>query len=114
MTVKDVIASILVIALGVILALHFVLNRQWVFASGEGYVLHLTGQGKRYLVTVGVAYAATSLSLFVLSGIVGWNALLVYYGTAAVQGVVTFLVFRRWVFRTHDAESLGPDAGVAR
>jgi putative flippase GtrA len=83
------------------LAIHFGLNRQWVFSSSDGYALHLSRQGRRYLLTVVTTYAISALSLLLFSGLLGANPLLVYYATAALLAAVTFLVFQRWVFHSH-------------
>ncbi len=95
------------------LALHFALNRQWVFSSDGGYALHLTRQGRRYLVTVLIAYAFTALCLLIFSDVLGANPLIVYYSAAAVQGAVTFLVFRHWVFQEGQSTQAEPSRGGA-
>src|SRR5262249_14626654 len=47
----------------VAVAAHFTLNRNWVFASHEGYALNLSGQGVRYLAAAGLSYAVTAVAV---------------------------------------------------
>jgi putative flippase GtrA len=77
---------------------HFSLNRQWVW-HGEGhYALHVTAQGRRYLCVVLVSYAVNAVSLATLPGWLGVPELAVYFGVTALLAVISYLIFRFWVF----------------
>jgi putative flippase GtrA len=89
----------LVAAYGTAIALHFTLNRQFVFTDPQGYALRLSHQGVRYLVLAGCSYAITAVSVAILPGVVGLSPLVVFYCVAGGQAVLTFLVLRHWVFR---------------
>ena len=88
----------LLIAYTLALALHFTLNRAFVFATQHGYALELSAQGRRYLVVALISYALTALSLALVPAALDAPRLPVYYATAAILAVVNFLVLRRWVF----------------
>ena len=53
------IQAALAISFVIALALHFTLNRQWVFTHDSGYALHFSRQGLRYLLAAGLSYAGT-------------------------------------------------------
>jgi putative flippase GtrA len=89
----------LVAAYGTALALHFTLNRQFVFADHHGYALRLSSQGARYLISAGCSYAITAVSVAILPSMLGVSPLVVFYCVAGAQAVLTFLVLRFWVFR---------------
>ncbi len=89
----------LAIAYGLAVLLHFALNRQFVFATGHGYALHITTQGARYLTMVGVSYALTALALAFLPASLGVPSLAVYFAVAIGLTPVNFMIMRVWVFR---------------
>ena len=80
------------------ISLHFTLNRRYVFTSQHGYAHALSAQGRRYLAVALASYALTALSLAVLPSALDIPRLAVYYVTAAVLSLASFLLFRRWVF----------------
>lgn len=88
----------LVTAYAIALAVHFSLNRRYVFSSGSGYALSLSAQGARYTAVALASYALTSVALAVLPTLLGTTELLVFYAVAPAQTAVTFLVLRRWIF----------------
>ncbi len=81
------------------LAVHFTLNRQFVFVRDEGYHLSLSGHGARYLVVAGVVYAVTAVALAVLPGALGIHPFLVWLIVTGTIGVLNFLLLSRVVFR---------------
>jgi putative flippase GtrA len=89
--------SSLVLAYAAATAVHFTLNRQWVFA-GEAHALRLSAQGIRYLVLVGVNYAVTATALAILPGALEVDDLVVYAGITLVLAATNFLVLGR-IFR---------------
>jgi putative flippase GtrA len=86
------------------LAVHFTANRHFVFASSTGYVLHLTGQGSRYLVVALSSYGCTAL-LVALAKQAGLPELLVALAVPVLFAAFTFVALRGWVFRAHAAEA---------
>jgi putative flippase GtrA len=89
------------VAIGFVLAVctHFTLNRQWVFSSDEGYALHISHQGARYLVVAACSYAATAIGVAVLPDALGIPDLAAFFLVSAVMACVGFVVLRLWVFR---------------
>jgi putative flippase GtrA len=81
------------------LAVHFTLNRQWVFSSGRGYHLHLTAQGTRYIGCAVTIYGVTALALATLPHALGVPVLAVYYTASLVLSIANFFVLRTFVFR---------------
>lgn len=85
------------------LALHFTMNRRFVFDSSTGYALHLTSQGSRYLVVALSSYACTAL-LVALSKRADLPQLLVALAVPIVFAAITFFTLRGWVFRAAEPE----------
>jgi putative flippase GtrA len=83
------------------IALHFTLNRQFVF-HGHDYALGLTAQGGRYLAAALASYGLTALAMATLPGALGVPTLTLYFVVAVILGLVTFVVFRALVFRGED------------
>jgi putative flippase GtrA len=81
------------------LAIHFTLNRQWVFSAVTRDHLRLSAQGVRYVTSAASIYVFTAVALAVLPHALGIRVLAVYYLTVVVLAVANFLVLRRWVFR---------------
>lgn len=92
----------LALVLGYLLALglHFTLNRNWVFASRDGFARGLSAQGIRYLVVALTSYALTAIALAVLPGALGVPDLAVFVVVTLVLGLIGFVVMRFWVFRS--------------
>ena len=78
--------------------LHFALNRQWVWHGEHGYELHITAQGRRYLCVVILSYVINAVSLGWLPHLLGVPQLAVYFVVTSLLAVVSYLVFRHWVF----------------
>jgi putative flippase GtrA len=85
------------------LAVHFTVNRRFVFASSTGYALHLSAQGTRYLTVAFSSYALTAL-LVALSRRADIPELVAALGMPVAFAAVTFLTLRGWVFRAAEAE----------
>ena len=90
----------LALAIGFVLALalHFTLNRNWVFASRDGFARGLRAQGARYLCVALGSYGLTSLALAVLPDALGAPELAVFVTVTVGLGLVGFVVMRSWVF----------------
>lgn len=90
----------------VALAMHFTLNRQWVFVADAGYALHLTRQGLRYLAVAATSYAGTSTAVASLPDVLGVHELVVLFLATAAMACFSFAALNLWVFRTEtDAPS---------
>jgi putative flippase GtrA len=105
----------LAVVVGYVLAvaLHFTMNRRFVFASTTGYAHHLTAQGSRYLVVVLSSYACTAL-VVALADRAGLPELIAALGTPVAFAALSFFTLRGWVFRSAgDPPSAGSEtAGV--
>lgn len=86
------------LAFAAALALHFTLNRRFVFASDAGYALHLTAQGLRYMTVAITSYAATSTAVAFLPDALDLPVLAVFYGVSILSAGISFLILRRWIF----------------
>jgi putative flippase GtrA len=89
----------LAIAYVVSLIIHFTLNRQWVFASDDGYAFHLNAQGTRYISVAIVSYGLNAIGLAVLPALLGIPELAAFFLLTFGVGCVSFFVLRRWIFR---------------
>lgn len=81
------------------LIVHFTLNRQFVFAPGDGYAHGLSSHGKRYVLTAIVVYGITASGLAVLPEALGLAPYLVWLLVTMVIAVLNFLLLGRFVFR---------------
>lgn len=91
----------LLLAYVVALAVHFTLNRQWVFQrEGEGgYSLGLTGHGARYVALAVFLYGVTAASLAILPEATGLAPFVVWLITTGIIGALNFVVLDKLVFR---------------
>ena len=83
----------------VVLALHFTLNRQWVFVTADGYAIRLSGQGARYLLVAATSYVGTALGIAVLPALFGIPELAAFFVISAVMACFSFLMLQLWIFR---------------
>jgi putative flippase GtrA len=81
------------------IALHFTINRRFVFSSSSGYAFHLSAQGGRYLLVALSSYALTAL-VVALAGRAGLPELPVALATPVAFTALNFFVLRGWVFRS--------------
>jgi putative flippase GtrA len=79
-------------------ALHFTLQRVFVWRHYERFALAIHSQAVRYLGLSASQYALTALSTSRLPGVLGLPLEVVYVATMIVVGAVNFLVFRGRVF----------------
>jgi putative flippase GtrA len=86
------------------IALHFTINRRFVFSSSSGYAFHLSSQGGRYLLVAVSAYGLTAL-VVALAGRADFPELLVALATPVAFTAFNFFVLRSWVFRSATARS---------
>ena len=88
----------LALAFVIALAVHFTLNRQWVFSVDAGYALHFSRQGLRYLATAVVSYACTAIAVAVLPGVTGLPELAAFFIAAGAMACFSFVALSVWVF----------------
>jgi putative flippase GtrA len=79
-------------------ALHFVLQRNFVFRDRDAFALTTGGQAQRYVVIGVVQYSVTAASTGLLPGVLDVSEQAVYVCTVIVVSAATFLVLRRGVF----------------
>jgi putative flippase GtrA len=80
------------------LAVHFTLQRLFVWTHHEEFALPLAHQVGRYLAVAAVQYGVTAASTALLPSALGVSTELVYLVTVAVVLSVNFLVFRHGIF----------------
>ena len=97
----------LAIGFSVSIALHFTLQRLFVWSHHEEFALPLGHQVGRYLLVAAVQYGVTAASTAVLPSALGIPTEIVYLATVAVVLSVNFLVFRNAIFHAQ------PPAGDA-
>ena len=97
----------LAIGFSVSIALHFTLQRLFVWTHHEEFELPLHHQVGRYLTVAAVQYGVTAASTALLPSILGVPTEVVYLVTVAVVLGVNFLVFRNVIFhaRTETGET---------
>jgi len=91
------------LALGVSYAgamvVHFTLNRQFVFASNDGYAHGLSSHGKRYVLAAILVYGITALGLAVLPEALGLAPFPAWALMMVVIAGFNFMLLGRFVFR---------------
>jgi putative flippase GtrA len=81
------------------LIVHFTLNRQFVFAPGDGYVHGLSSHGKRYVLAAILVYGVTALGLAVVPGALGVEPFVAWILMMVVIAAGNFALLGRFVFR---------------
>lgn len=101
----------LAIGFAVAIALHFTLQRLFVWTHHEEFALPLAHQAGRYLVVASVQYGVTAASTALLPSALGVSTEVVYLATVAVVLSVNFLVFRHGIFHAKPVatDSVPPD-----
>lgn len=92
------------------LAMHFTLQRVFVWVHHEEFALPLHHQVGRYLLMAVIQYGLTAASIAVLPEALGLPTELVYLGTVAVLVSVNFVVFRYRIF--HAKPEMGDRAAT--
>jgi putative flippase GtrA len=90
----------LVAAYLVSLCVHFTLNREWVFATRDGYAFGLSGQGIRYLVAAGTGYAGAAAGTALLPDALGVSEFVAFLIATAAMTSINFLFLHLWIFRS--------------
>jgi putative flippase GtrA len=85
-------------SLAVAVAVHFALQRRFVFVDRSSFALSGAEQARRYLVIVAIQYVVTAAATAILPELLGTTEQLAYLGTVAVISLTTFLFLRSRVF----------------
>ena len=93
----------LAIGFSVAIAVHFTLQRLFVWTHHEEFALPLGHQVGRYLAVAAVQYGVTAASTALLPSALGVSTEIVYLVTVAVVLSVNFLVFRHGIFHAKPA-----------
>jgi putative flippase GtrA len=96
----------LAIGFSIAIAVHFTLQRVFVWAHRDQFALPLGHQVVRYLAVAAAQYGITAAATALLPSALGVATELVYLATVAVVLSVNFLVFRHRIF--HARPSHGP------
>ncbi|HUB35302.1 MAG TPA: GtrA family protein [Solirubrobacteraceae bacterium] len=80
------------------IAVHFTLQRQFVWRHHDDFALPLSNQTGRYLAVAGAQYGVTVAATSLLPAALGVSAEAVYLTTVTVLVVANFLIFRNLVF----------------
>ncbi|MGD0455028.1 MAG: GtrA family protein [Solirubrobacteraceae bacterium] len=88
----------LAIGFCVAIAVHFTLQRLFVWAHHEEFALPLGHQLGRYLAVAAVQYGVTAASTGLLPSALGISTEIVYLATVVVVLSANFLVFRNGIF----------------
>lgn len=88
----------LIIGFALQLAVHFTLQRTFVWVHEEEFALPIRHQTRRYLTVAGLQLGLTTLSTSLLPSALGVSAEVVYLLTVALLTIANFLLFRNVVF----------------
>jgi putative flippase GtrA len=86
------------------LAVHFTLQRTFVWVDADEFALPFRHQARRYLIVAGVQLGVTAASTSLLPDVVGLSTEVVYLITVALLTIANFLLFRNVVFHPERAE----------
>jgi putative flippase GtrA len=92
------------------LALHFTLQRVFVWGHGDGFALPLNMQLRRYLLVAALQYGITAASTSLLPSALGVSTEVVYLVTVAAIIVTNFLLFRFVIFHAKSPSQAAPAA----
>lgn len=93
------------IGFAVQLAVHYTLQRTFVWVHEQEFALPVRHQARRYLTVAGTQLGVTAVSTSLLPGVVGLSTEAVYLITAGLLTAANFLLFRNVVF--HPEPSTG-------
>jgi putative flippase GtrA len=96
----------LVIGFTVQLAVHYTLQRTFVWVHDRDFALSFRRQARRYLVVNGGQLALTTVTTSLLPPVLGLSAEVIYLMTAGSMTIVNFLTYRNVVFHPEQAAEL--------
>jgi putative flippase GtrA len=94
------------------LAVHFTLQRTFVWVHDEAFALPFRRQMGRYLTVAGAQLGVTATSTWLLPPVLGLSTEVIYLITVALMTIANFLLFRNVVFHPDRAVTLGHDRAV--
>jgi putative flippase GtrA len=94
----------LVIGFTLQLAVHYTLQRTFVWVHNEEFALPFKHQARRYLTVAAGQFAVTTASTSLLPPVLGLSTEVVYLMTAGSLTVANFLLFRNVVFHPEQAQ----------
>jgi putative flippase GtrA len=80
------------------LAVHFTLQRGFVWVHHEEFALPFRHQARRYLAVAGAQLGVTAVSASLLPSVLGLSAEVIYLMTVTLLSTANFLLFRNVVF----------------
>jgi putative flippase GtrA len=86
------------------LAVHFTLQRVFVWRNREGFALPLRVQVGRYLMVALAQYGITAASTSLLPGLLGLPSEVIYLGTVGLITSANFVVFRQGIFHANPVD----------
>ena len=95
----------LAIGMGLGLALHFMLQRVFVWLHRDEFALPLHHQLGRYLIAAAIQYGVTVASTSLLPSALGLSTEVVYLGTVAIVTSTNFMLFRYGIFHARAQEN---------
>jgi putative flippase GtrA len=95
----------LVIGFTLQLAVHYTLQRTFVWVHDEDFALSFKHQARRYLVVAAAQLGVTTVSTSLLPSVLGLSAEAVYLMTAGLLVLANFLMFRNVVFHPEQSHS---------
>lgn len=88
----------LAIGFVVAVAMHFSMQRLFVWTDHDGFALTATHQVSRYLMAATAQYGVTAASTSFIPAVLGLPVVLVYLATAFPIAFVNFILFRNYIF----------------
>jgi putative flippase GtrA len=100
----------LAIGAGLAIAVHFTLQRAFVWVHHGEFALSFRDQIGRYLLVTGTQYGITAASVALLPAALGLSTEIVYLATVILTASTNFLVFRHGIFHAVSTAA-GTDSG---
>lgn len=91
----------LVLAFSSAIALHFALQRLFVWRHTAGFALELRHQAARYLAAAGVQYAVTAAATAIVPSRLGVSPFAVYVVVTVVVSTTNFILFQTRIFHSN-------------
>jgi putative flippase GtrA len=86
-------------------AVHFALQRLFVWAHREGFALPMRRQLGRYLLLVVIQYGVTAASTLLLPSVLGLSSEAIFLIVVPLQASINFLLFRNSIFHARSAHT---------
>jgi len=100
----------LIIGFAVQLAVHFTLQRLFVWVHDEAFALSIRRQARRYLVVNGAQLGLTSLSTSLLPVVLGLPTEVIYLMSVGLLAIGNFLLYRYVIFHSGSDEQAAAPA----